>query len=53
MLFRLAYGENPFNENELGDSFLGYALGEHAIVSVADVKGHIIFVNEKFIEVSG
>ncbi len=46
-------GEHPFNENELGDSFLGYALGEHAIVSVADVKGHITFVNEKFIEVSG
>jgi PAS domain S-box-containing protein len=46
-------GENPFNESDLGDSFLGYALGEHAIVSVADVKGHIIFVNEKFVEISG
>lgn len=33
--------------------FLSAALGEHAIVSVADVKGRISFVNDKFVEISG
>ena len=37
----------------LSDDFLRYALGEHAILSVADVKGDIVYVNDRFVEISG
>lgn len=34
-------------------SFLYYALNEHAIISMTDVKGNILSVNDKFVEISG
>lgn len=40
-------------EDGPGEGFLGNALGEHAIVSVADVTGRIVYVNRKFTEISG
>ncbi|MGD9864469.1 MAG: PAS domain S-box protein [Pseudodonghicola sp.] len=36
-----------------GEGFLIEALGEHAIISVADAAGKIIYANQKFVEISG
>ena len=41
--------ENSISELE----FVRFSLDEHAIVSVADIKGNITFVNERFCDVSG
>jgi PAS domain S-box-containing protein len=38
---------------DVDGNFLHHALNEHAIVSMADVKGNIISVNDKFVEISG
>ena len=35
------------------EGFLVQALGEHAIITVADMTGRIVYVNQKFIELSG
>ncbi|MDK3016180.1 PAS domain-containing sensor histidine kinase [Pseudodonghicola flavimaris] len=44
---RLAFG--------MGDDegFLIEALGQHAVISVADAHGRILYVNRKFVEISG
>ncbi|WP_417673344.1 ATP-binding protein [Pseudodonghicola sp.] len=36
-----------------GEGFIIEALGEHAVISVADASGHMIYVNRKFAELSG
>jgi len=36
-----------------GEGFIIEALGEHAVISVADVGGNIVYVNRKFAELSG
>lgn len=44
---RLVYGVGG------GEGFLIEALGEHAIISVADTDGCIVYANNKFVEISG
>jgi len=44
---------HPTSEKELGEGFLSYALDQHASVSIADAKGNITYVNDKFLESCG
>ncbi len=41
------------NQTERELDFQKRALDEHAIVSIADVKGDIIYINDKFCDISG
>ncbi len=45
--------ENALNAKVKELDFQKYALDEHAIVSITDVKGNITYANDKFCEISG
>ena len=45
--------ENELNAKVKELDFQKYALDEHAIVSITDVKGDITYANDKFCEISG
>ena len=45
--------ENQLTEQLRELEFQKSALDEHAIVSIADIKGNITYVNDKFCEISG
>ncbi len=53
VLIRLRWSSKKLEEAMRELNFQKFALDQHAIVSIADVKGRITYVNDKFCEVSG
>lgn len=49
---QLSLAQSDLKNTLLDLKNLGYALDQHAIVSIADTTGRITFVNEKFCEIS-
>ena len=49
----LLVARNRLDESVTKLNFQKFALDQHAIVSIADVKGNISYVNEKFCAISG
>ncbi|SCA56849.1 putative Signal transduction histidine kinase [Candidatus Terasakiella magnetica] len=53
LLFRLTRTTNRLKKSLDEVNFQKFALDQHAIVSIADVKGNIVYANKKFCEISG
>lgn len=53
ILYRLNVMSGQLHRSLTDLSFQKYALDQHAIVSIADVKGRITYVNQKFREITG
>lgn len=53
VLYRLTITTKQLNSSLSELNFQKFALDQHDIVSIADVKGNITYVNEKFTEISG
>jgi two-component system sensor histidine kinase/response regulator len=52
-LVRLSRASEQLKDSLRTLNFQKYALDQHAIVSIADVKGNITYANDKFCEISG